>query len=189
MADENDAGTSAGQDGTGQDQWTPPTREEWEQQQADHTSVVEKLRSASAESAQRKKTLAELKQQHETDAEKAAREAQEAAGASIRPKLVSLTATVATAFSDARPERLAALLKLVDFEQVDLDTAKGLDDEVARLREEFPEFFRAEGDGDQQQQQPQAPARAEVGNRKPTQRQLSPLEQLTAQVAGAQSRK
>lgn len=183
MDDDQDTGT--GQDGTDGEDWTPPTREEWEAAQADHQSTVDKLKAASAESAQRKKKLADLERQHETDAERTSREAQEAAAAGMRPKLLALTGTVAAAFSGARPERLAALLRLVDFDQVDLDTGGGLDGEADRLRAEYPEFFRADGEGDQGgQQRPAGAGRAEVGARKPAVQALGPLEQLAAQIQG-----
>lgn len=167
-----DGGTG---DGGGAD-WTPPTKEEWEAHQA-------KLKAANKEAADRRGELNKLKQQHETEAEKAAREAQEAASASVRPKLLALTGTVASAFGDARPERLGALLKLVNFDQVDLDNGSGLDAEVTRLKGEFPEFFRSDKDDTGSGGTP--PARTEMGGRKPQGGQaLSPMEQLVAQVQG-----
>lgn len=172
MADEE---TTTADNAEVEQEWTPPTREEW-------AATASKLATANKEAADRRGDLKKLKAQHETDAEKVAREAQEAASAGLRPKLLALTGTVASAFGDARPERLSALLKLVDFESVDLDTGSGLDAEVTRLKTDFPEFFRADKENADQQQV--TTGRAEVGGRKPVQQKLGPLEQLAAQLQG-----
>jgi hypothetical protein len=153
--------------------WTPPTREEWEEANT-------KLSAANREAATRRTELNKLKQQHETDAEKAQREAAEQATQTLRPKLLNLTGQLATAFAEARPDRLGALLKLVDFDKVDTDSLSGLGDEVTRLKTEFPEFFGTA----QQAAGQQVAGRAEMGGRKPSGTPLTPIEQLAAQMAG-----
>lgn len=154
--------------------WTPPTREEWE-------DTTGKLSAANKEAAGRRTELNKLKQQHETDAEKAQREAAEQATQTLRPKLLNLTGQLASAFKEARSERLGALLKLVDFDKVDTDSLSGLGDEVTRLKTEFPEFFGAA----QQGAGHQAAGRAEMGGRKPDGGvAMSPMDALVAQALG-----
>lgn len=190
--DTDDTTTDPEQDKPEGDGWTPPTREQWEAAQAEHAKTVERLKAASGESAQRKRALAELKKQHETDAEKALREAEEAAQQRLKPALIPISAKAALLEADALPHRAGALSKLIDSDVIEVSGTDvvGLDAEVTRLKSEYPEFFRAaEPPKPAEQPAPKPaekpkPAATEVGPRKPGPAALSPLEQLAAQIEG-----
>lgn len=172
---------------TDEDDWTPPTREEWEKLQKESEELTDRGKGAlDKERRQRReleKQLRDLRKQNETDAERAAREAEETAQARLKPALIPIAAKAALLEANARPERAAALARLIDHTAVDVSgtDVTGLDAEVERLKEEFPEFFRAE---DQEQGKPPAPPRVERGTRKPEPVTLSPMEQLAAQISG-----
>ncbi|QKV74543.1 phage scaffolding protein [Amycolatopsis sp. Hca4] len=140
-------GGSGGGDGTGggtNDEWKPPTKAEWEAQQAELSRV-------NAESASRRVKLKELQQQNETDAEKAKREADEAAAARYKPTAVKASARAALLEADAKTDRVGALAGLLDVSKLDIDDKgqiTGLDAEVKRVKAEYPEFFKAEGEGE-----------------------------------------
>lgn len=125
------------------DEWKPPTKAEWEAQQAELSRV-------NAESAKRRVKLREIEQQNETDAEKARREAEEAAAARYKPTAVKASARAALLEADARTDRVGALTGLLDVSKLDIDEAgavTGLEAEVKRIKAEYPEFFKAEDDG------------------------------------------
>jgi hypothetical protein len=195
---DTDATTDTGQDGT-ETEWTPPTREEWdaaqaltEKEKADHARTVERLKSASAESAQRKKAIVDIKKQHETDAEKAQREAEEAAHQRLKPALIPIAAKASLLEADALPHRAAALARLIDMTVVDVSGTDvvGLDAEVTRLKAEYPEFFRSDEvvtEKSEKVEKPK-PAAVQVGTRKPAPAALSPMEMLAAQVQGNQKK-
>lgn len=125
------------------DEWKAPTKAEWEAQQAELSRV-------NAESAKRRVKLREIEQQHETDAEKARREAEEAAAARYKPTAVKASARAALLEADARTDRVGALTGLLDVSKLDIDESggvTGLEAEVKRIKDEYPEFFKAEDDG------------------------------------------
>jgi hypothetical protein len=125
-------------------EWKPPTKAEYEAMQA-------KLSATNAESAKRRVELSELKKQHETDADKAKREADESAAARYKPTAVKASARAALLEADAKTDRVAALAKLLDVSKLDIDDngeIAGLDAEVKRVKAEFPELFKAEGEGE-----------------------------------------
>jgi hypothetical protein len=181
-------------------EWTPPTREEWEAAQAKAAADLDaltqrlaateaKVTAANKQAADRRGELNRLKQQYETDAEKAAREATEqaetAAKARLKPALIPVAAKAALLEAEALPHRAAALARLVNVEVIDVEgtDVTGLDAEVLRLKEEYPEFFRQPETEKPEPPKPK-PAAAEVGSRKPQPVVLSPLEQLAAQLDG-----
>jgi hypothetical protein len=152
------------------DDWTPPTREEWEAHQA-------KLRTASGEAAARRKFLrangidpktGQKIEPDEPEPEPAARpddkndeprgatpaevkRAIERAAAEAelrgRRQTRSLVTGLNTALSDAgwNGQRLSSLMKLIDIDDVEIDddgTITGLDEQIAEIRTEWPEFFK-----------------------------------------------
>ncbi|MFI9454469.1 phage scaffolding protein [Amycolatopsis sp. NPDC052450] len=125
-------------------EWTPPTKAEYEAKMAE-------LARVNAESAGRRVKLKELEQKNETDAEKAKREALEAATALYKPTAIKASAKSALLEADAKTERVAALAGLLDVSKLDIDDKgeiTGLDAEVKRVKAEYPEFFKAEGEGE-----------------------------------------
>lgn len=126
----------------------------------------------------RKKTqreLAALRKQHETDADKARREADEAASAKYKPVAIKAAASAALVNAKVRgtPDRALRLLDLTELE-IDEDTNDviGLDDQIDVLRTEFPELFAPEGadddeDDDEDEDGTKKPARQRQRTRKP----------------------
>ncbi|MEV6908013.1 phage scaffolding protein [Amycolatopsis sp. NPDC051071] len=124
-------------------EWKPPTKAEWEAREAELSRV-------NAESAGRRVKLKELEQKNETDTDKAKREAEEAAAARFKPTAIKASAKSALLEAEAKTERVGALAGLLDVSKLDIDDKgeiTGLDAEVKRVKAEYPEFFKAEGDG------------------------------------------
>lgn len=180
-----------------EDEWTPPTREELEAQQKAHADEVAALKKAdtdkaaalkrvNAESANRKRQLAELQQQHEDDDTKAKREATEAALAQLKPVAIKATATAAFMRAGADADKAHKLVRLLDLSKVDIDgeVVHGLDDQVEELRDDWPELFaQPEPAKSEPTPKPKSPA-TELGDRKPKPVPLSPMEALAAQLDG-----
>lgn len=139
-------------------EWTPPTKAEWEAQAA-------KLSSVNAESAGRRTKIAELTKQNETDADRIKREALEEATSVYKPTAIRASAKSALLEADAKTDRVAALSGLLDVSKLDIDDKgeiAGLDAEVKRVKAEYPEFFRAEGET------PPKPGRLAPGGQPPS---------------------
>ena len=125
---------------TTEDEWKPPTREEWEKLQKAQKDAADKLSKVNKESTQRRLKIRELESQNEDDAAKAQREALEAAQARYKP----VVAKSALLEANARTDRVGALIKLLNMDSLEFDGADevvGLDLEVTRLQDEYPEFF------------------------------------------------
>jgi hypothetical protein len=181
-----------------EEEWTPPTRDELEAQQkahADEIAALKKvgddraaaLKKANAESANRKRQLAEIEQRHEDDDTKAKREATEAALAKLKPVAIKATATAAFMAGGADEDKARKLLRLLDLSKIDIDgdVVNGLDEQVEEIKADWPELF-AKSDPEKAEPQPAKPkpAATEVGSRKPQPVVLSPMEQLAAQIPG-----
>ncbi|AXB47305.1 phage scaffolding protein [Amycolatopsis albispora] len=162
-----------GKDGTGSDnkppEWKPPTQAEWEDHQR-------KLREANSESAARRKKIEELTRQQETEADKKVREAVEAARAESKPAVIAAVAEAALLRADAKAERLAGLTKLLDHSKIELDGGKvtGLDDEVKRVKAEYPELFKSS-----QEEKPK-PGKIPAGGKAPAEEARTPGEIIAA---------
>ncbi|MFB9924868.1 hypothetical protein ACFORO_25870 [Amycolatopsis halotolerans] len=166
-------GTDNGKNGGAE--WTPPTKAEYEALQA-------KLSATNAESAQRRVKIRELEQQHETDAEKAKREADEAAAARYKPTAVKASARAALLEAEAKTDRVAALIGLVNVSALDIDgkgEVTGLDAEVKRVKAEYPEFFKAEGEGEKPR-----PGRLTAGGKQTTSTEKDPWDIIAARYGG-----
>lgn len=149
MADDDttqvDTGTDQDTD-AGQDDWTPPSKEDYEK-------VQKALAKANAEAKQRREQLQALQRQSEGDAEKTAREAQEAAERKLKP--VAVRAAAKAAFLEAGlqggSERVAKMTKLLDLDALEIDDdgeVSGLAEQVATVKADYPELF-----GTQEKQQ------------------------------------
>lgn len=149
------------------DDWTPPTREEWEASQA-------KLRTATGEAAARRKFLREhgidpktgQKIQPDPEPEPAPaatkdpapqglseadmKRAVERAVTETQLKGVRQMRTFAVGFNKALSEagwngtRLDSLMRLLDLDDVDIDDGEitGLTEQLDTLKTEWPEFFK-----------------------------------------------
>lgn len=193
MADEDtttdeteDTGTGTETDGTETEEteeWTPPTRDEWEAAQKAQRDTADALKKANGQAAKHRSALRELEQKHEDDDTRAKREATEAAFAALKPVAIRAEARSAFLAAGADVEKATRLVRLLDLSKVEIDgdTVTGLDEQVDDLKAEFPELFSPPKDETPKRK----PAAAtEVGSRKPAPAALSPLEQLTAQLQG-----
>ena len=188
--------TGEGAESTDTDEWTPPTKDEVEALQksvADATAGLEAAKAAhaaalkrvNAESANRKRRIAELEQQNEDDTARAQREAKEAALAELKPIAIRATAQAALMAAGADEAKAKRLLRLLDYQKLDIDgeTVTGLDDQVEDLKTEWPELFaKPEPEPLVDEPKKPKPAVVQVGDRKPQPRALSPLEQLAQQL-------
>lgn len=155
-------------------EWTPPTKAEYEAVQA-------KLSAANAESAGRRTKIAELTKQNETDADKAKREADEAATARYKPTAVKASARSALLEADAKTDRVGALAGLVDVSKLDIDdngAVTGLDAEVKRVKAEYPEFFKSEEDTKVK------PGKLTAGGKQPVVEAQAPWDIIAAKYGG-----
>lgn len=131
-----------------EDEFTPPTKDEW-------ANTQEALRKANGEAKKYRLENRDLKAKptdppkgEEGDAkaaaEAAAKKAQADTDAKWKPRLVSSAARAALLQAGAKPDRVDALCKQVDPDDLDIDDdgkVVGLDAEVDRLKGELPELF------------------------------------------------
>jgi hypothetical protein len=142
MADD-DTDTGTDQDAaTGSDDWTPPSREEVDK-------LHKALAKANAEAKQRREQLQAAQRQTEDDTGKAVREAQEAAEKRLKP--VAVRAAAKAAFLEAGlqggSDRVTKMAKLLDLDALEIDDdgeVTGLAEQVAAVKEDYPELFTAE---------------------------------------------
>ena len=106
------------------------------------------LKKANGEAAARRKELEELRKQHETDSERATREATETARKSAedhyKPIVVSALAKAKLKESGYIGKNPASLIKWLDMEALTVTNdgeVDGLDAEFKRLKGEFPDLF------------------------------------------------
>lgn len=151
---EDDPTTEPEPEPTESDEYTPPTREELDALKAEHARLLAEakaatdktaaaLKKANAESATRRRELAELEKQHADDETRAKLEARDAALAELKPVAIRAEAKAQLLGVKAKPDRLEALMDLLNLNAIDVDGDRvtGLDTEVDRLQERFPEFF------------------------------------------------
>ncbi|MEU1787107.1 hypothetical protein ABZ553_14780 [Streptomyces sparsogenes] len=161
---------------TDEDDWKPPTRDEWARTQA-------ALKKANEDAKRNRFKAKELEQQArtgETEHEKALREAREEGEKRFRTPLVKAAARVALAEAGVNGGT-DRVLRLVDMDALSVDEdgdVVGLDAEVDRIRGEYPEFFQAPT-----KQKPKA--RPTAADRKPAQEKpRSSAEQHAMRVLG-----
>lgn len=133
-------------------EWTPPSKDEWD-------ALIAKENKASAEAASRKRWLREAGinprtgERAETPSAEASTSTDDSRnyredlrsseqiglkkGVSIYAKLVS---------AGVNPKRVDAVLKFLDVDgiTVDEDGIEGIDEQIADLKEDYPEFFKRE---------------------------------------------
>jgi hypothetical protein len=122
------------------DPFTPPSEAEWRKVQA----ALKKANDDGKRHRLRNKELEEAARAGETEHEKALREAREQGESRYRAPLVKAAARAA--LSEAGVNGSAdRVLRLVDLDALSVDDdgdVIGIDGEVTRLKEEYPEFFQ-----------------------------------------------
>lgn len=154
-----------------------------------------------------KKKLRELEEQvrqerakNETESEKAIREAQEAtlkaATDKYKPALVKAGATAAILAAGPKKGKdgVPRLLKLMDLDAIDLtedNDLEGVEEEVMRLQEEYPELFNAGSDEtDEEEKEEKKPRRrttsrsADGAGKKPPATKISTSELILKKMRG-----
>lgn len=136
------------------DEWTPPSKEAWD-------ALIAKESKASAEAASRKRWLREAginpktgerldngstdhSASGSTDDSRTARESLRHSEQSGLKKGMSIYAELVNA--GVNPKRVNAVLKFLDVDEitVDDDGIDGLAEQIADLKEDYPEFFKRE---------------------------------------------
>lgn len=138
--DNADTGDDAGSGASKETEWTPPTKDEWERTKA-------ALAKANGEARDNRLKLRDAKQASEDADSKAAREAAEAAEKRLKPVAVRSAARAAfleAGLTDAKPERVAKLLRMLDLDELDITDdgeVAGLDEQVTAIKADYPELF------------------------------------------------
>lgn len=158
---------------------TGPTQAQLDELQRKLDETAAKLKTVNGESAERRKKLEALEREQESAQEKAIREAVEAANEANKPRIVKAEARVALSAADARPERIVALTRFLDMDKitVDGDDVSGLDDQITKLKTEYPEFFKT--DEPAEPVKPPTP-KIPVGNKPPADKPRTIGEQIVA---------
>lgn len=126
---------------------TGPTQSQFDDLQRKLEETAAKLKTANGESAERRKKLDALEREQESAQEKAIREAVEATESKNKPRVVRAEAKLALSAADALPTRIKELTAFLDLTKVEIgedDEVSGLDDQVATLKEKYPEWFKAD---------------------------------------------
>lgn len=126
------------------DEWTPPSREDYEALVVEHAAHAASLKAANSESAKRRLRIKELEQASEDADARATRIAAEAALSQYKPLAVQALAKAAFLEAGAPASKVARLSKLLDAAAVDIDgdNVSGLDDQIESIKAEFPELFQ-----------------------------------------------
>ena len=123
------------------DPFTPPSEAEWRKTQA----ALKKANEDGKRHRLRNKELEEAARSNETDHEKALREAREQGEARYRAPLVRAAARAALSEAGLSGST-DRVMRLIDLEALSVDDdgdVIGVDGEVSRIKQEYPEFFQA----------------------------------------------
>lgn len=162
-------------DEPGGEAFTPPTEAEWRKIQA----ALKKANEDAKRNRFRAKELEEKTRANETEHEKALREAREEGEKRYRAPLVKAAARAALSEAGlgGSTDRVLRLLDLDALSVDDDGDVIGLDGEVARIKDEYPEFFQAD--------KPKPRVRPTAADRKPAEEKLkSSAERHAAKVLG-----
>lgn len=160
--DEGDGG-----DGKGGEPFKAPTEVEWRRTQA-------ALAKANAEAKRQRLKAKELAKPANGDDDAAKAEAAKVE-AEARYKPVAVRSAAKAAFleaglNDASPERIKRLLRMVDLDEVDVDTdgdVTGLDEQIDSVKDDYPELFRPADQPRKRTTRLDAANRQTVGDGKP----------------------
>lgn len=119
------------------EEWTPPTKEEWEKVTGTLAKRKEEAAAARREAAAAKEAA---KSQDASEAAKQVAAAQEASDNRAR-RSAGITALVEAGMSRAQAKDALGLLKLTDLEVDEDGDVDGVDDAVEELKKKFPGMF------------------------------------------------
>jgi hypothetical protein len=131
--DTDDPGTGEGD--AGDDEYTPPTRDEWDR-------VKRAMKKAQEDTRRWRKKAQELEQGKEGASEEAGKQVAD----KYRPLLIQTKAQAALLEAGVETGKAARALKLLDLSDLDVDDdgeVDGLTDQVDDLKNEWPELFEA----------------------------------------------
>lgn len=143
LADNTDSDT-----GTGNIEWTPPTKDEWD-------ALIAKENKASAEAASRKRWLRDAGINPKTgekttpvlnDAEDTRTSAEDLKRHEHTGLKKGITIYAELVNAGVHPKRVDAVLRFLDMDEIsfDDDGIEGLTEQIADLKEDYPEFFKRE---------------------------------------------
>lgn len=135
---DNDDADDDDDDDDDKDAYVPPTKEEWEKTQA-------ALKKANDEAKRRRLALKEAQAAggKDDDADDKVEKKVAEVEAKWKPRVINSAASAALLEAGAeKPERLLKLIDHDDLDVADDGSVDGLDDEVDRLKEEYPELFK-----------------------------------------------
>lgn len=168
---------------------------------ADVDRAVQRRQEALKEKRALEAELKELRKKTETDAEKAAREHQEAIEAAkleaankYKPVVVKNFVEKELISAGVKPNRISRLVKLMDMSDIEVDdkfNVLGVEEQIEELREEYPELFTAyaeeakseEGEEKPKPKKRRAP-RADAADKPSPKMELTANEKLMAQLRG-----
>lgn len=166
--------------------------------------AIKRRQAATKKLRELEATVAAERAKNETESEKAVREAQEkaiaAATSKYKPALVKAGATAALLAAGPKKGKdgIPRLLKLMDLDAIELDDnndLEGVEEEVMRLQEEYPELFN-DGDedtskNDDEEVEPKKTSRRRAtsksqdgAGKKPAPKKLSTSELILARMRG-----
>lgn len=186
------------------DDYTPSKGEDAKYTKADIDRAVERRQAAlkerneaRKEKARLAKELRELKKQNETDAEKAAREAEEAklaafeeASNKYKPALVKNYIEKELVSAGVKPGKVARLVRLMDIEDISVDNdfnVVGVEEQIDELKEEYPELFHVEKpkEEDEEEEKPKRRRRApkaDASDKPAPKQEVTATEKLMSQL-------
>ncbi len=166
---------------------------------AELVKAIKRRQAASARAKKAEEELAELRRTNETESEKAVREASDKVTKDLngkyKPALIKISAEAALLAANPKKgkEGLPRLIKLMDLDAIEITDElelEGVEEEVTRLQEEFPELFGGEPEKkDEEEEKPAARRRPtsrqqDGAGKKPAPRQRSTSEIIMAKLRG-----
>lgn len=192
QTDDTELDDETGEGGESEDDWEPPTREEFEQLQR-------QLARARKEATKRRKRLAQMREGQDDDADEADEEprttdrrelkrlladAEARVEARYKPALVKQAAKAALAQAGFAGEVTSRTMRMLDLDELEVDEdgeVAGLDEAIEELKEDMPQLFR----------KPRATGRPatggrslDAGNKKVAKKPESFADKLVAQFGG-----
>lgn len=169
---------------------------------AELVKAIKRRQAAAARAKKAEDELAELRRTNETESEKAVREAQDKITRDLtgkyKPALIKVTAEAALLAAKPKKgkEGLPRLIKLMDLDAIEVTDdleLDGVEEEVLRLQEEFPELFGEEPAKDEKEEKEDKTttrrrvpsSRGQDGaGKKPTPKKMSTSEIIMAKLRG-----
>lgn len=171
---------------------------------AELVKAIKRRQAAATKARELQAQIDELKRTNETESEKAIREAQDKITRTLtgkyKPALIKVTAEAALLAANPKKgkEGLPRLIKLMDLDAIEVTDdleLEGVEEEVLRLQEEFPELFGEEQKKTAEDEEEDKPARRPATRRpttrgqdgagkKPPARKMSTSEIIMAKLRG-----